>query len=275
MEKITPWNKDKKGCGGRKRVLVDKVCSYCKVIFRPKINLRKFCSRACALKLIPKKGLWFKCKICAKSFYRFQSKVSYRNLKNRYCSQKCFSQASIKIGAYRELVCTMCAGKYKLYKTYLKKRGSKFCSMKCLKKAKSTKFLHIKKEKKLKTSVLKKQLWIYFSKYIRQRDKGVCISCGKADEWKNTDAGHYVPKTAGLSLYFDEQNVHSQCTGCNRFRHGNLSQYALALKSRYGEGILEELEKKRTQIKKTTVQEYKDLIVLYKNKILDAGYTFN
>lgn len=121
--------------------------------------------------------------------------------------------------------------------------------------------------KVLNGQVLKKKLWKVFSEYIRQRDKGICISCGKIDDWKNTDAGHYIPKTAGLAVYFDEKNVNAQCTGCNRFRHGNLSQYALALRRKYGETILEELEWKRRLITKISVVDYVRLIDEYKKKI--------
>lgn len=114
---------------------------------------------------------------------------------------------------------------------------------------------------------LKKKFWKVFSEYIRRRDNGVCISCGKKDEWKYTDAGHYIAKTGGLSIYFDEQNVHAQCTGCNRFRHGNLAQYALALRAKYGEQILEKLEWKRRQLIQIHNEEYKRLIEEYKSKI--------
>lgn len=114
---------------------------------------------------------------------------------------------------------------------------------------------------------LKKKLWKVFSEYIRQRDKGICISCGKKDDWKNTDAGHYIPKTAGLSIYFDERNVNCQCTYCNRFMHGNLSRYAIALRRKYGENILEELDEMRVKTRKIDVVEYTNLIAYYKEKI--------
>jgi len=124
-----------------------------------------------------------------------------------------------------------------------------------------------KKKTKSTNALLKKELWVYFSQFIRQRDKGICISCGKEDFWRKMDAGHYIPKTAGLSLYFDERNVNCQCTYCNRWMHGNLSRYAIALRKKYGENILEELDKKRIKIKKITNDEYIKLIEIYKNKI--------
>jgi 5-methylcytosine-specific restriction endonuclease McrA len=113
----------------------------------------------------------------------------------------------------------------------------------------------------------KKSLWKVFSEYIRRRDKGVCISCGKRADWKTMDAGHYIPKTSGLALYFDERNVNCQCTSCNRWMHGNLSAYAIALIKKYGPDILEELDSQRNVIKKISEDEYKGMIEIYKNKI--------
>lgn len=153
-----------------------------------------------------------------------------------------------------------------MHKSQIKHRGSSFCSMKCMRKyQKSTR-------KSKDKSAYKKRLWLLFSKYIRTRDNGRCISCGKQDDIRNMDAGHYIPKSAGLSLYFDERNVNCQCTRCNRFLHGNLSQYALALMKKYGQTILEELEQERRQILKISENEYFDLIKLYKKKLFDIGY---
>lgn len=105
----------------------------------------------------------------------------------------------------------------------------------------------------------KKNLWKVFSEYIRKRDKGICISCGKRGDIKEVDAGHYIPRSAGLSTYFDPQNVHAQCTACNRFRHGNLPAYAIALRQRYGNDILEVLDARRREIRKYSIVEYQEL----------------
>jgi len=40
---------------------------------------------------------------------------------------------------------------------------------------------------------LKKALWTVFSKWIRQRDKFICYTCGKP----GNHAGHYVPQSKG------------------------------------------------------------------------------
>lgn len=123
-----------------------------------------------------------------------------------------------------------------------------------------------------KTQRLKSNLWKIFSEYIRRRDadyEGMvkCISCPNVMHWRELDAGHYHAKTAGLSIYFEERNVHSQCTGCNRFRNGNLPAYAIALRKRYGENILEELDTLRHQTRKISAGEYEELIQKYKDLI--------
>ncbi len=123
-----------------------------------------------------------------------------------------------------------------------------------------------------KGQLLKKKLWEVFSIYIRRRDadkNGMvsCVTCGAKKHWKDLDAGHYNPKTDGLSMYFEEKNVHPQCTYCNRFRHGNCQPYALYLIQRYGPDILKELNWKKNQLTKITEIDYVRLIELYKYKI--------
>jgi len=81
------------------------------------------------------------------------------------------------------------------------------------------------------------------------------------------DAGHYHARTAGLATYFDLRNVHVQCTFCNRFKHGNLPAYALALIAKYGPNILKELDAERRKIKKYTIKEYEELTNKYEELI--------
>ena len=126
------------------------------------------------------------------------------------------------------------------------------------------------------SSKLKKKLWEVFSLYTRLRyadwkDFDTCVTCGAYRHYKEMDAGHYIPKTAGLSIYFEEKNVHPQCDSCNRKRHGNLTNYALFLRKKYGEQILEELDWKRNHPVSITTLEYIRLIDLYKQKLVDLG----
>ena len=131
----------------------------------------------------------------------------------------------------------------------------------------------MKKPKKVKTGQdLKKILWKYFSEFIRRRDadwKGMatCCSCGCVKHWKEMQAGHYRPRTDGLSTFFLEKNVHTQCSQCNKWKHGNLAPYSIYLKRRYGDQILEELDYATKQKITISVPEYLRLIDFYKQKI--------
>ncbi len=233
-----------------------KNCSNCGKEFQPKNSLTKFCSLDCHYKQRDTKGAIKKCKICKKEFYVYQSRFG-QNLCSKECAHKSLEKR-------KQLKCKQCGKLYERTIAHLQYKGSKFCSRTC--KGLSQRRKNTEKFGKGKRS-FKKVLWKFFSLYIRQRDKGVCISCGKTDDWRNTDAGHYIPKTAGLSIYFDEQNVNCQCVGCNRFRHGNLSQYAIALRKKYGPDILEELDKRRATAKVFTIDEYRNLIDHYKKLV--------
>ena len=94
----------------------------------------------------------------------------------------------------------------------------------------------------------KKYIWEkYVSPYIRQRDANFsgycrCISCNKVRPWKEMDAGHFIRKSKGNSVYFLEDNIHAQCTDCNRF--GSMEtghQYGENLKKKIGEKRFKEL----------------------------------
>lgn len=239
------------------RTIKEKECPVCKKIFKPKNSLAKHCSTNCAYKNRPKKGVWRKCKTCGERFYVLPT---YKKTA-KYCSRKCQHKGLTMKDSKTNLKCKQCGKVYYEYQSYLRIRKRRFCSMKCRELSQRTKY---KKKKKTSTKTVKKIAWMVFSQYIRQRDGGICISCGKVDYWRKMDAGHYIPKTAGLALYFDERNVNCQCTYCNRWMHGNLSKYALALIRKYGNNILYELDEKRNKIKKITAEEYKEFIEKYK-----------
>lgn len=131
--------------------------------------------------------------------------------------------------------------------------------------------------RKKRTGTMKHKAWAVFSQYIRQREmdeNGMvsCISCGKVDHWKNMDAGHYVPKSVSLVLRFSEIAVQNQCTACNRFRHGNLTQYALALQRKYGPEVLEKLDtiRRENQNYRLSEQAYVEIYERYKALVKDV-----
>lgn len=109
---------------------------------------------------------------------------------------------------------------------------------------------------------LKKLADKVFSQYIRQRDAGICFTCGIRKEPKYQQCGHYVPRQHNSTRY-DETNNHCQCMRCNVFLRGNMDEYAIRLKRKYGSKILEELNKKKHQIKQFKVDELEKLIEKY------------
>lgn len=129
-----------------------------------------------------------------------------------------------------------------------------------------------KKLRKKSLASLKRKLWEVFSIFVRQREAdqdgyAACISCGKLEYWKYLQAGHFLPKSLGLSIYFHPQNVWQQCSFCNLAKQGNAHHYAIALKKKFGEGIVEELESIQRQPKKYYAWEYEEMIEDYKAKI--------
>lgn len=245
------------------RVLKDKICSVCGKTFRPYSSLQKNCSAKCSYSNRPKKGIYKKCKTCGKEFYSLPTYIN----SSKYCSRECQHKGLIIKESKLTLKCKNCGKEYIRERSALRGRGSSFCSKPCKKEFQKTRQYINKKKGKTTSALLKKELWGLFSEFIRRRDGGVCISCGKEYFWRKTDAGHYIPKTAGLSLYFDERNVNAQCTYCNRWMHGNLAPYAIALRKKYGEAILEDLDRERHVVKKISIDEYKQLIEKYKIKL--------
>lgn len=81
-------------------------------------------------------------------------------------------------------------------------------------------------------------------------------------------AGHYIAGNAcGLSLFFDERNVNTQCPGCNTFRHGNLSEYAIGLERKYGHGILQDLKTCKRPKEYWPVKKWEETVIKYKEKV--------
>ena len=128
----------------------------------------------------------------------------------------------------------------------------------------------MKKKKTKSLSQLKRDFDNVYSKWIRLKNskngKCMCITCGKWMPIKEAQCGHYVSRTY-LSLRFDHKNTAVQCYGCNICRSGALDEYSLWLIGTYGEGILEELNKKKHEPKKYSRLEYNSFIKIYKDKI--------
>lgn len=121
-----------------------------------------------------------------------------------------------------------------------------------------------KKIKKPTLSQLRRKLDKVFSEFIRQRDKGICCTCGKQDTWKYMQCGHYISRSS-LATRYNEINCHCQCVGCNIFKKGNMPSYTLFLQKKYGYEIIQSLYKKSLEITKDF--PYLSLIALYEGKL--------
>lgn len=120
----------------------------------------------------------------------------------------------------------------------------------------------------------KKKLDHSFSQWIRIKDavNGVatCVTCGAKAHWKKMQNGHYIPRSH-MSTRYDEQNCHVQCVADNMFKNGAMDEYALFLVSKYGEDILEELNKRKHTIRQIRIPEYEELIKLYDAKVKELN----
>jgi len=119
----------------------------------------------------------------------------------------------------------------------------------------------LKKKSKQKIPILKRKLWKVFSDYIKKRDKNICFTCGRKCEGSGAHAGHFIPKSVGgLALYFDEDNVHTQCFNCNINLGGNQYIYGIKL----GEEKVIMLNILKTAYTKWNAEVYLEKIEHYK-----------
>jgi hypothetical protein len=111
-----------------------------------------------------------------------------------------------------------------------------------------------------------KQLDTVFSQYIRQRYAksgiAICVTCGKQDEWKKLQAGHFMSRRH-YSTRWDEDNVQVQCYGCNVMNQGQQFLYSKYL----GEEMSITLLNKSREIVKFADVDLLEKIEYYKSKI--------
>ncbi len=121
--------------------------------------------------------------------------------------------------------------------------------------------------KRVTISSLKKRIWPLFSRYIRlrdcllttgSRDYGECITCNSTLEFKDLQAGHFIPGRHNANL-FSERGTHAQCKSCNLLHGGEQLEYRRQIIRLYGEGVDLELEEEARQIKKFTIPELEEL----------------
>lgn len=106
----------------------------------------------------------------------------------------------------------------------------------------------VTKKKLLKICKLRDKVWKEFSKYIRLKDavNGYvkCVTCGKVIQAYGKgecEAGHFF-HGKDREFYFDEDNVHPQCTSCNNY-HKDVAgkKYVLFMLDEYGQATVDRL----------------------------------
>ena len=120
----------------------------------------------------------------------------------------------------------------------------------------------IKKKKEKKKSWYVKELDRVFSLFIRNRDRGICASCGVKKDISEMQCGHYISRSH-MSTRWDEENCHCQCVGCNVFKGGNYPAYTVFLQDKYGEGFPKVLYRRGQEIKQLSIKELKEKIEHY------------
>lgn len=148
-----------------------------------------------------------------------------------------------------------------------------------------------KKKKELnennKSYMMNKAQYI-FNKFIRLRDiNEPCISCdyiwndpnrfrsqsmkskGFTVDNRQAHASHFMSVSKAKGLRFNEDNVHKSCQQCNTHLSGNLVEYRPRLINKIGLEKVEELEllSKSKEPNKYSIDDYKNIIVKYQNKI--------
>jgi hypothetical protein len=105
-----------------------------------------------------------------------------------------------------------------------------------------------------------------FNAYIRKRDEKVpCISCQRHHQGQY-HAGHYRTTAAAPQLRFNEFNVWKQCSACNNYKSGNITEYRINLVKMIGVDEVEKLEN-NSETRKFTIDEVKEINQIYKLKI--------
>lgn len=79
-------------------------------------------------------------------------------------------------------------------------------------------------------------------------------------------AGHFIPGRHN-SIVYDERNINGQCYRCNCMLKGNMVKYYKFMLAKYGQDVIDELEELDKQNRQISIEEYEQLIILYKQKL--------
>lgn len=122
--------------------------------------------------------------------------------------------------------------------------------------------------KKIQRGQIVKKLDTIFSQYIRRRfaknEIAECFTCGKRDNWKNLQCGHFQSRKH-YSTRWDSTNCQVQCAGCNIFKNGEQFIFGKRLDAKYGDGTADQLHIKAKKMVKLSTNDLIMLINKYKD----------
>jgi hypothetical protein len=112
-----------------------------------------------------------------------------------------------------------------------------------------------------------------FSQYIRRKnaisDIAICVTCGKKDNWKKLQCGHFMSRRH-YSTRWDENNVAVQCYSCNVMQQGQQYLFSKYL-TNIDNNLPEDLMIKSHKIVKFADIDLIDMIEYYTNKVSELG----
>lgn len=116
-------------------------------------------------------------------------------------------------------------------------------------------------------SKLVKDLDSIYSKYIRlskitNGTNNICVCCGKEENWKKMQNGHYCSRSHYNTRWMD-MNCHPCCIGCNVFKSGNYPEYTRYMLEVYGAEALKDLIAESKKIIKIANYEIEEQIEKY------------
>jgi hypothetical protein len=128
-----------------------------------------------------------------------------------------------------------------------------------------------KKTKKTDRQKLVNKLDTIFSEFIRLRDsdhQGICkcITCGDFKHWRDIDCGHFITRD-NMGTRWEEENCHTQCQHCNRFKSGKQFEHSLAVDQKHGPGTASKLLVKSKGVCNWQDYEIEAMIGYYKNAV--------
>jgi len=93
-----------------------------------------------------------------------------------------------------------------------------------------------------------------------------CVTCPARKHWKEMNGGHFVPGRRN-GVCFDERNIHPQCIQCNLYKSGRPAEYRFYMVKRYGQDVVDELERLDRLTVTLTRDDYADLCMAYRDRI--------